>query len=116
MQKSQPAQLKKIALRLRQDVLSMIYQAQSGHPAGSLGMADLITSLYFSGILRYDSERPEWDKRDYFLLSNGHICPILYAALTKAGYFPRTELETFRQIDSRVQGHPHLLINQIGID
>lgn len=114
MKSNEPAQLQKIALNLRQDILSMIYQAQSGHPAGSLGMIDLMVALYFTGILRHDPERPSWDKRDYFLLSNGHICPALYAVLAQANYFERSELETFRLINSRLQGHPHLLMGKTG--
>jgi len=109
-------QLHKIAFTLRQDILAMIYQAQSGHPAGSLGMVDLIFTLYASGILRHDPQRPNWDKRDYFLLSNGHICPALYAVLAQQKYFAREELETFRQIDSRLEGHPHFLMNGQTID
>jgi transketolase len=81
------AQLHKIAFTLRQDILAMIYQAQSGHPAGSLGMVDLIFTLYASGILRHDPQRPNWDKRDYFLLSNGHICPALYAVFSSTKIF-----------------------------
>jgi transketolase len=110
------AQLHKIAFTLRQDILAMIYQAQSGHPAGSLGMIDLILTLYASGILRHDSKRPRWEKRDYFLLSNGHICPALYAVLAQQKYFAREELETFRQIDSRLEGHPHFLMNGQTVD
>ena len=110
MKITETAQLQKIAFNIRQDILSMIYQAQSGHPAGSLGMTDLILCLYASGILRHDPKRPSWEKRDYFLLSNGHICPVLYAVLAQQNYFSRTELETFRQIDSRLQGHPHFLM------
>jgi transketolase len=114
MKISDAKRLAKIALNLRQDILSMIYQAQSGHPAGSLGMIDVMVALYFAGILRHDPKRPHWDKRDYFLLSNGHICPALYAVLAERKYFPREELETFRQIDSRLQGHPHFAFNQKG--
>ncbi len=112
MKISNPAQLQKIAFNLRQDILSMIYQAQSGHPAGSLGMVDCILCLYASGILRHDPQRPNWDKRDHFLLSNGHICPALYAVLAQQKYFSREELETFRLINSRLQGHPHLLMKE----
>ena len=114
MKTTEPAQLKRIALSLRQDVLNMIYQAQSGHPASSLGLADLFTSLYFAGGLRHDPKRPTWSKRDYLLVSNGHICSIWYASLAKAGYFSREELNTFRQLNSRLQGHPHLLMTPAG--
>jgi transketolase len=116
MKITETAQLQKIAFNLRQDILAMIYQAQSGHPAGSLGMIDLILTLFATNILRHDSKRPNWEKRDYFFLSNGHICPALYAVLAQEKYFPRVELETFRQINSRLQGHPHLLMDNLKID
>jgi transketolase len=116
MKVTQPAKLQKIALTIRQDILAMIYQAQSGHPAGSLGMTDLLTTLFNSGILRHDPQRPSWDKRDYFLLSNGHICPALYAVLAQQNYFPRVELEGFRKINSRLQGHPHFLMTNNELD
>jgi len=99
--------ISRIAWQIRRESLQMIYEAQSGHPAGSLGMADIFTTLFFGKILRHDSKRPNWDKRDYFFLSNGHISPVFYATLAKDGYFPIEELKTFRQINSRLQGHPH---------
>lgn len=116
MKVTQPAKLQKIALAIRQDILAMTYQAQSGHPAGSLGMTDLLVTLFNTGILRHDPKRPDWDKRDYFLLSNGHICPVLYAILAQQKYFSRTELEHFRQINSRLQGHPHFLMKNNEVD
>ncbi len=100
-------QLSKAAWQIRQDILTMIYRAGSGHPGGSLGMTDVFTALYLGKILRHDPKRPEWDKRDYLLVSNGHISPVIYATLAKAGYFDRSELSTFRQVSSRFQGHPH---------
>lgn len=103
--------LEKESYKIRQLILSMIFEAQSGHPAGSLGMADVFTALYFGKILRHDPKKPNWNKRDYFLLSNGHICPGLYATLAQRGYFPIGELKTFRQINSRLQGHPHFEAN-----
>ena len=99
--------INRIAWQIRRESLQMIYEAQSGHPAGSLGMADVFATLFFGKILRHDSQRPNWEKRDYFFLSNGHISPVFYATLAKAGYFPIDELKTFRQINSRLQGHPH---------
>ena len=103
--------INRIAWQIRRESLQMIYEAQSGHPAGSLGMADVFAALFFGNILRHDSKRPSWDKRDYFFLSNGHICPVFYAILAKNGYFPIEELKTFRQINSRLQGHPHLTLD-----
>lgn len=97
----------KAAWQIRQDILKMIYQAKSGHPGGSLGMSDVFTALFVGKLLRYDAKRPDWDKRDYLFLSNGHISPVLYASLAKVGYFPKEELLTFRQLNSRLQGHPH---------
>lgn len=91
---------------LRQDVVRMLDTAKSGHTAGPLGMAEIFAALYFN-ILNHDPKEPDWEKRDLFYLSNGHICPIWYAALAHAGYFPRKELLTFRKINSRLQGHPH---------
>ena len=103
--------LEKESYKIRQLILSMIFKAQSGHPAGSLGMTDVFTALYFGKVLRHDPKKPNWDKRDYFLLSNGHICPGLYATLAQRGFFPKEELKTFRQINSRLQGHTHFEIN-----
>ena len=99
--------ISKAAWQIRRDLIEMIYQAKSGHPAGSLGMADVFAALFIGKILRHDSKKPNWDKRDYFFLSNGHISPVFYATLAKDGYFSHEELKTFRQINSRLQGHPH---------
>lgn len=101
--------LQRLAYHIRQQALTMIYQAQSGHPASSLGLADLLTVLYFAKILRYDPQRPDWNKRDYLFVSNGHISALIYATLAKAGFFAESELNTFRQINSRLQGHLHYL-------
>jgi transketolase len=95
-----------IARELRIDVLRMLEQAGSGHPGGSLGMTDVFTTLWFGGFLRTDPKRPDWDARDRFVLSNGHICPILYAILARKGYFPREDLWTLRKLGSPLQGHP----------
>jgi transketolase len=99
--------LEQLAVEIRLKVIKMIAQAGSGHPAGSLGMADIFCALYF-GELKHRPNQPDWTGRDYLLLSNGHICPVLYASLNLAGYFPSIELNTLRQINSRLQGHPHL--------
>jgi transketolase len=104
--------LSKTAWQIRRNLLGMIYQAQSGHPASSLGMADIFAALFIGKILRHDPKRPDWDKRDYFFLSNGHISPVFYATLAKDGYFPEEELKTFRKINSRLQGHPHFTFDQ----
>ncbi len=91
---------------LRQDVIEMITLAGSGHPAGALGMADIFSAFYFH-ILNHDPQNPEWQDRDRLVLSNGHICPVQYAALARAGYFPIEELKTLRKLGSRLQGHPY---------
>lgn len=94
-----------MANQIRQDIIGMLYHAGSGHPAGSLGMADIFTALYFH-LLRHNHQKPLWKSRDRLILSNGHICPVRYAALARSGYFPVRELKTLRKIDSRLQGHP----------
>jgi transketolase len=101
--------MKKLALvanTVRQDIMRMLVAAKSGHPAGSLGMADIFTALYF-GVMRHDPTNPAWDARDRLVLSNGHICPVLYASLAEAGYFPKEKLSTLRKLGSPLQGHPH---------
>ncbi|MBI2033944.1 MAG: transketolase [Candidatus Liptonbacteria bacterium] len=98
--------LEEMANRLRQDVIKALVSAGSGHSAGPLGMADIFTAFYFH-ILRHNPKKPQLPDRDRLILSNGHICPILYATLARAGYFPLEELETLRKINSRLQGHPH---------
>jgi len=98
--------LEEIANRLRQSVIEMLVQAGSGHSAGPLGMADIFAAFYFH-ILNHDPKKPLWPDRDRLVLSNGHICPIQYAALAQAGYFPINELKTLRKLGTRLQGHPH---------
>ncbi len=98
--------LERKANSIRQSIIEMLTEAGSGHTAGPLGMADVFTLLYF-GIMKHDPENPEWPERDRLVLSNGHICPVLYATLAHAGYFPVQELLTLRKLGSRLQGHPH---------
>jgi len=98
-------QLQKMANTLRQDVVTMLAQAGSGHAAGSLGMADIFTALYFR-ILRGKPKDPLWRERDRLILSAGHIVPIRYAAMARAGYFPLKKLQTLRKFQSPLQGHP----------
>lgn len=90
---------------IRKDIVRMLAEAGSGHTAGALGMADVFTLLYFH-ILRHDPKNPNWEERDKLVLSNGHICPVLYATMAHAGYFPVEELMTLRKFGSRLQGHP----------
>ncbi len=98
-------QLQHKANDLREDVIRMLEAAGSGHTAGALGMADILTALYFH-ILNIDPKNPNWADRDIFFLSNGHTVPIQYAAMAEAGYFDKSELMTLRKLGSRLQGHP----------
>ena len=91
---------------IRESIISMLLDAGSGHTAGPLGMADVFTLFYFH-ILKHDPKNPTWEERDRVILSNGHICPVLYATMAHAGYFPVEELKTLRKFGSRLQGHPH---------
>jgi len=98
-------QLKLKANIMRSDVIRMLEAAGSGHPAGSLGLADILAALYFD-ILNIDPKNPKWSDRDIFFLSNGHTVPIQYAAMAEAGFFEKEELLTLRKLGSRLQGHP----------
>ena len=100
--------LKTQAQELRKIALTMIYEAQSGHPGGAFSAADIVTALYFSE-MRVDPQNPNWEDRDRFVLSKGHVCPILYAALGVRGYFPESVLHTLRQEGSMLQGHPSMV-------
>ncbi len=99
------ADLENIANKLRLHVVEMTYAARSGHPGGSLSAADMIAALYFK-MMRHDPQNPEWEDRDRFVLSKGHVAPVLYAALAESGYFPVEDLLTLRQMGSKLQGHP----------
>lgn len=98
-------QFDEMANTIRQDIVKMLVEAGSGHSAGPLGMADIFTALYFS-ILNHRPKQPDWPERDRLILSNGHIVPVRYAAMARAGYFPIAELGTLRKLGSRLQGHP----------
>lgn len=91
---------------IRMSIIDMLTDAGSGHTAGPLDMADIFTVLYFH-TLKHDPKNPTWDERDRLVLSNGHICPVLYATLAHAGYIPVSELHTLRKFGTRLQGHPH---------
>ena len=94
------------ANEIRQSIIEMLIEAGSGHTAGPLDMADIFTLFYFH-ILKHDPKNPGWAERDRLVLSNGHICPVLYATMAHARYFPLDELKTLRKFGSRLQGHPH---------
>lgn len=98
--------LKLLANQIRQDLIEALVSAGSGHSAGPLGMADVFTALYFN-VLKHNPNYPFWEERDRLVLSNGHICPVLYSTMANAGYFPRKELKTLRHFGTRLQGHPH---------
>ncbi len=97
--------LEEKAMKVRELLIEELVEAKSGHTAGPLGMADIFTALYFH-VLNHDPKNPEWEERDRLFLSNGHICPVRYAAMALAGYFPIKELKTLRKYGSRLQGHP----------
>lgn len=92
---------------IRKSIIKMLEAAGSGHTAGSLDMADVFATLYF-GVLRHDPKNPELESRDKIILSNGHICPVLYATLAECGYFEKEKLTTLRKLGSPLQGHPHM--------
>ena len=98
--------LNRVATDVRCDILRMIAEAGSGHPGGSLSCTDILTSLYFGGVLKHDPKNPKMEGRDWFFLAKGHAAPALYATLAHAGYFPVEELMTLRKLGTRLQGHP----------
>ncbi|NQU73131.1 MAG: transketolase, partial [Candidatus Omnitrophica bacterium] len=97
--------LKKRAVEVRKDILTMLAEAGSGHTGGSLSIVEILLSLYYYK-LRHNPKEPDWPQRDRFILSKGHGCPALYAVLAECGYFPKEELLTLRKYGSRLQGHP----------
>ncbi len=98
--------LEALANDIRISIIETLAEAKSGHSGGPLGMADIFTAMYFH-VLNHDPKKPEWSERDRLILSNGHICPVLYVTMAFAGYFPKEELKTLRKINTRLQGHPH---------
>jgi transketolase len=99
--------LKQKAIELRKTALTMIYEARSGHPGGSLSSADIVAALYFKE-MNIDPKNPNWADRDRFILSKGHVCPIQYAALALRGFFPYETIHTLRKYGSILQGHPNM--------
>jgi transketolase len=98
--------IKQKAKDIRISIIEMLFKAKSGHSAGPLGMSDIFATLYFSE-MKHDPKNPFWDMRDRLVLSNGHICPVLYASMAHSGYFDIEKLFTLRQFGSILQGHPH---------
>lgn len=105
-----------IALELRRDIIKSLVLAKSGHSGGPLGITDIMAVLYFGGYMRYKADEPNWPERDRFVLSAGHMAPVLYSALARAGFFPTSELSTLRKYGSRLQGHPGLDVELPGIE
>lgn len=101
-----PEDLSAIAQEIRRDIIRSLVVAKSGHSGGPLGSSDIFAVLYMGGVMNYDPKDPWKPGRDRFVLSAGHMCPVLYATLANAGFFPRSELLTLRQFGSRLQGHP----------
>lgn len=104
------SELQETAWRLSRQILQMTTEAGSGHPSSSLSAIDILTALYFGGILRYDPERPNWPERDRFILSKGHGAPALYAVLAEAGYFDPNRLSNLRNLGSPLEGHPNMRV------
>ena len=97
--------LKKKAINIRKEILTMLSAAGSGHTGGSLSMVEILVTLYHC-VMRHDPKKPDWPDRDIFILSKGHGCPALYTLLADCGYFPKGELATLRKLGTRLQGHP----------
>ena len=102
---SKVEELEKKAKTIRKGIIEAVYEAKSGHPGGSLSIADILTVLYFNE-LKIDENNPDWEERDRVILSKGHCSPALYSALANRGFFKVEDLKTFRKIDSYLQGHP----------
>ena len=101
------SELENIAKKVRKNIVEMVYSAQSGHPGGSLSIADVLTTLYFNEI-NVDVNNPKMDDRDRVVLSKGHCSPALYSVLSAKGFIPEEYLKTFRKVDSYLQGHPDM--------
>ncbi len=99
--------LKEKAKQIRKGIIEQVYNAQSGHPGGSLSIADILTVLYFKE-MNINPKNPKWEDRDRLVLSKGHCSPALYSCLAHRGYFDPNELNTFRNIKSNLQGHPDM--------
>lgn len=107
MKVSDISELKIIAKKIRKDIIQEVYSGKSGHPGGALSCADILTVLYFNQ-MNINPEEPKAEERDRFILSKGHASPALYATLAERGYFDKNELTTFRNLNSKLQGHPDM--------
>ncbi|MBL0331979.1 MAG: transketolase [Chlorobiota bacterium] len=111
-----PEALSEISKEIRRDIIKSLVIAKSGHSGGPLGSSDIFATLYMGGVMNYDPLNPELEGRDRFVLSAGHMCPVLYATLANAGFFPKSELLTLRKFGSRLQGHPGRDMHLPGIE
>lgn len=109
-------EFKEITTEIKKDIIKSLAMAKSGHSGGSLGISDIMSVLFFGGIMKYDPKNPEWLERDRFVLSAGHLAPVLYSTLARAGFFPTEELATLRKFNSRLQGHPGFDMKLPGIE
>ena len=100
-------QLRAMCRTVREDIVTMIHTAKSGHPGGSLSATELMVGLYFGDVIKVDPKNPDWDQRDRFILSKGHVAPVLYSVLARKGFFSIDHFSTLRQLGSILQGHPH---------
>jgi transketolase len=115
-ERREPAEFAPIANEIRRDIVRMLVRAGSGHSGGPLGSADIFAVLYFSGIMRYNPADMSWPGRDRFVLSAGHMAPVMYAALANAGCYPKDEQATLRKYNTRLQGHPGRDMHLPGIE
>ena len=114
MKKAKVKELENKANKIRKEIIEQVYKAKSGHPGGSLSIVDILTVLYFYE-MNVDEKNPNWEERDRFILSKGHCAPALYSVLANKNFFNLEELNGFRTIDGRLQGHPDM--NKIpGVD
>lgn len=107
METTKKVQLQRIANHVRQGVIEGVYHAKSGHPGGSLSIADTLTYLYYNE-MKVDPANPKWEDRDWLVLSKGHCCPALYSVLAEKGYFDKSELKSLRHVGAMLQGHPDM--------
>jgi transketolase len=108
MEEDKRKELEEMAKKIRVDIVEMLCESGSGHPGGSLSLADIFSYLYFSGIMNIDPKSPDKKDRDRVVLSKGHACPVWYAALAEKGYFDKSHLKTLRKYGSMLQGHPDM--------
>ncbi|MDB5036006.1 MAG: Transketolase [Chlorobi bacterium] len=115
-ERQSPEKLAGIATEIRRSIIRSLVEAGSGHSGGPLGSSDIFAVLYLGGVMKYDPKNPDLPGRDRFVLSAGHMCPVLYATLANAGFFPKSELLTLRKFGSRLQGHPGRDMHLPGIE